>query len=50
MAKEELEFYDVKAKKKFKTTKYDIRVKKKRKFAVATSPLTGIKAHRLVKS
>lgn len=34
----ELEFYDVKAKNKFKTEEYDIREKKGRNFAVAKSP------------
>jgi hypothetical protein len=34
----EVEFFDVKAKKKFKTTKYDIREKSGRFFAVAKSP------------
>ena len=33
----ELEFYDVKAKSKFKTEKYEIREKKGRYFAVAKS-------------
>ncbi|MFW3147259.1 MAG: hypothetical protein ACMUIE_10675 [Thermoplasmatota archaeon] len=33
----ELEFYDVKAKSKFKTDKYEIREKKGRHFAVAKS-------------
>ena len=35
---EELEFFDVKSKKKFKTTNYEIRVKKGRNFAVTKSP------------
>lgn len=34
----EIEFYDVKAKNKFKTEKFDIREKKGRFFAVAKSP------------
>jgi len=34
----ELEFFDVKAKKKFKTTTYEIREKKNRYFAVTKSP------------
>jgi hypothetical protein len=34
----EVEFFDVKAKKKFKTAKYDIREKNGRFFAVAKSP------------
>jgi len=37
MGKEELEFYDVKSKKKFKTTEYRIVDKKGRKFAVTKS-------------
>ena len=40
MAKENLEFFDVKSKKKFKTDKYDIREKSGRNFAV-TKSLTG---------
>lgn len=35
---EEIEFYDVKSKDKFKTKDYEIRVKKGRSFAVAKSP------------
>lgn len=35
---EEVEFYDVKTKKKFKTTDYRIEEKKGRFFAVAKSP------------
>jgi len=34
----EMEFFDVKAKTKFKTKKYDIREKNSRFFAVAKSP------------
>lgn len=34
----EMEFYDVKAKKKFKTNKYEIREKNGRFFAVTKSP------------
>lgn len=37
MPKEELEFYDVKSKKKFKTTEYRIVDKKGRMFAVTKS-------------
>ena len=37
MAKETLEFYDVKSKKKFKATEYKIMVKAGRTFAVAKS-------------
>ena len=43
-----LEFYDVKAKKKFKTDKYKFEIKKSRRFAVAKSPYTGIMAYRIV--
>ena len=46
--KEELKFYDVKAKKSFKTDSYKIVVKKKRKFAVAKSPLSDISAWRIL--
>ncbi len=35
MAKKELSFYDVKKKKKFKSNKYRIEVRGKRRFAVA---------------
>ena len=35
---EEIEFYDVKSKSKFKATEYDVREKKGRYFAVAKSP------------
>lgn len=38
MAKEELEFFDVKTKQKFKTTEYRIVEKKGRFFAVTKSP------------
>jgi hypothetical protein len=34
----EISFYDVKTKKRFKTDKYEIKIKSGRKFAVATSP------------
>lgn len=52
--KPELEFYDVKAKGKFKTSTYRME-KRSRKgkrftyFAVATSPLSGIESWRIVK-
>ncbi|MFN3805132.1 MAG: hypothetical protein ACK4SY_08755 [Pyrobaculum sp.] len=47
-----LQFYDVKAKRKFATSRYKI-VKKRTKsgvrtFAVAKSPYTGITAYRIV--
>ncbi|MEZ0319689.1 MAG: DNA-binding protein CC1 [Pyrobaculum sp.] len=52
MAKEKLKFYDIKAKKSFETDKYEIIEKDtargKMKFAVATSPYTGIKVYRLL--
>jgi|TARA_B100001971_G_C18179178_1_gene531734 hypothetical protein len=44
---EELSFYDVKGKKKFKATEYKIVVKKGRRFAVAKAP-TGIDAYRIL--
>lgn len=48
-----LEFYDVKNRKKFSTSKYDTKTRvvkgKTRKFAVATSPYTGkIKSWRVL--
>jgi len=43
----ELNFYDLKAKKKFKTTKYKVVVKKKRRFAVAKAP-SGINSWRII--
>jgi hypothetical protein len=36
--KSEIEFYDAKTKKKFKSNKYSIRTKSGKRFAVATSP------------
>ena len=48
MAKnEELSFYDVKGKKKFKSSDYKIVTKKGRRFAVAKAP-TGIDAYRIL--
>lgn len=48
-----MQFYDVKAKKKFDTSKYTIKTRvvqgRKRNFAVATSPLTGIECWRIIK-
>jgi len=43
-----LKFYDVKARQAFETDEYEVVVKGKLKFAVATSPLTGIKVYRLL--
>ena len=37
MAKDELEFYDVKSKEKFKATEYDVRERSGRFFAVTKS-------------
>ncbi|ABO08681.1 paREP4 [Pyrobaculum calidifontis JCM 11548] len=52
MAKQKLKFYDIKAKQAFETDKYEIIEKDtargKMKFAVATSPYTGIKVYRLL--
>ena len=42
-----LKFYDVKGKKSFTTSKYVIKKKGKRKFAVADAP-SGIKAWRIL--
>ncbi len=44
-----LSFFDVKARRKFKTNKYRIKRKGNTTFAVAKSPFTGIKAHRILK-
>jgi predicted AlkP superfamily phosphohydrolase/phosphomutase len=44
---EELAFYDVKGKKKFKTKQWKMVTKKGRKFAVAKAP-TGIDAYRIL--
>ena len=38
MVNEELSFYDLRAKKKFKTKTYKVVTKKKRRFAVAKAP------------
>ncbi len=45
---QELEFYDVKSKEKFKTTDYEIRVKGGRNFAVADAPGGEHEAWRVV--
>jgi chromatin remodeling complex protein RSC6 len=45
--KKELEFYDLKNKRKFKTTKYAFRIKSGRRFAVATSP-SGVASWRVL--
>ena len=44
---DELSFYDLKGKKKFKTSKYKFVEKKGRKFAVADAP-SGIKSWRII--
>jgi hypothetical protein len=44
---EELSFFDVKTKKKFTSNKYEIKVRGKRRFAVADAP-SGIKAWRVL--
>lgn len=44
---EELNFYDLKAKKKFTTSNYKIIVKSNRRFAVATAP-SGAQSYRIV--
>jgi len=44
---EELQFYDVKGKKKFKAKEYKIVTKKGRRFAIADAP-SGIKAWRIM--
>lgn len=45
--KEELEFYDLKEKQKFKTTNYEIVIKNNRRFAVADAP-SGIKSWKIL--
>ena len=47
MVETTLSFYDVKAKKKFKTNKYKIVKKKGRRFAVAKAP-SGIESWRIL--
>jgi hypothetical protein len=47
MAQPELEFFDVKTKEKFKTSEYEIREIKGRKFAVAKAP-SGVEAFRII--
>jgi len=47
--KDELEFYDVKEKKKFKSSEYTIKTTNGRKFAVAKTP-SGSKAYRILGS
>jgi len=44
---EELTFYDVKGKKKFKSKNYKVTTKKGRRFAVAKAP-SGIQAWRII--
>jgi len=44
---ETLGFYDMKGKKKFKSNKYKIVIRKKRKFAVCDAP-SGCKAWRIM--
>ena len=44
---QELSFYDLKRKKKFKSSNYKYVMKKNRRFAVATAP-SGIPAWRIV--
>jgi len=52
MPNKKLKFYDLKAKQAFETDKYEVVEKEtkkgKMKFAVATSPFTGIKVYRLL--
>lgn len=44
---ETLNFYDLKSRKKFSTNKYEITVRKGRRFAVADAP-SGIKSWRII--
>ncbi len=43
-----LKFFDVKAKKSFTTDNFTIVIRSGRRFAVAKSPLTGIRAFRII--
>ena len=43
-----LKFFDVKAKKSFMSDNFTITMIKGRKFAIAVSPFSGIRAHRIV--
>lgn len=43
-----LKFFDVKAKKSFSTDKFVLKTIKGKRFAVATSPFSKIKAYRIV--
>jgi len=47
MVNEKLSFYDLKAKKKFTTSKYTTVTKKGRRFAIADAP-SGIKSWRIL--
>ena len=44
-----LKFFDVKVKKPFETSEYEVVVKGHRTFAVAQSPLSSVKAYRILK-
>ena len=44
---QELSFYDLKAKKKFKSKNYKMKTKKGRRFAIATAP-SGCESWRIV--
>jgi len=50
---QKLDFFDIKAKKKFETDKYEVVEKATSKgvvvFAVATSPYTGVQSWRIIK-
>lgn len=48
MAAAQLAFYDVKAKKKFKTNKYKVVNRSGRRFAVANSPHSDIQSWRIL--
>lgn len=47
MPKKELRFYDVKGKKRFRSSKYKIKRRKGRRFAIAKSP-SGIESWRIL--
>jgi len=50
---QKLDFFDIKAKKKFETDKYEVVEKATSKgvvvFAIATSPYTGVQSWRIIK-
>lgn len=45
---EKYSFYDVKSKSKFVPKEYDVKVRNKRRFAVAKNPKTGVECWRVL--